>query len=159
MLEGHPVLARGLGPSGSQVGGHEGEILLKLRGILGIWGAYDPNDYMKNVNNKKKTLELFPPDLQHIPLDECTPPLSPSPLSLSLSLLLRGRGPWISACKSYFNECKYKQNVKYSIIWHPFLFWFDWDTFFDMSLCTGCLIFSEQTLPYVYMYYCLNDSI
>ena len=25
--------------------------------------------------------------------------------------------------------CKYKQNVKYSIIWHPFLFWFDWATF------------------------------
>ena len=48
-------------------------------------------------------------------------------LSLSLSLSLSAfyvRGAWFRACKSYFKECKNKQNVKFSFIWDPFLFWF-----------------------------------
>ena len=83
-----------------------------------LGGAYDPNDYIKKVNKKKKEQE----EIKKLRLAFSTaspavkPPLfpipSPQPLSLSLSLsrLFMWRGARIRTCKLYFKEIKYKHN-------------------------------------------------
>ena len=53
VLEWRPVLVMGLGTRAALSTGPEEGVHLKLMG-LGILGAYDPNDYMKNGINKKE---------------------------------------------------------------------------------------------------------
>ena len=59
MFEGRPVLARGMGtvyaPHRDQDSGEGGGDLWEAPSTeLGIWVAYDPNNYMKNVKKKNK---------------------------------------------------------------------------------------------------------
>ena len=68
MLEGRPVLARRMGtvyaPHRDQDSGEGGSLSEAPSTELGIWVAYDPNNYMKNVKK-----ELVSIDRQLFPLD------------------------------------------------------------------------------------------
>ena len=97
---------------------------------------------MKNVNKKRKEkkLELFPQNRQLFPLDECTF-LS---LSLSLSLSLTHTHTHTHTHTVFRGEARLihiLNNVKYSIIWHSFLFLVPLSHFFLCHYDTGCLIF------------------